>query len=240
MSRFIPNKLYYLLPYAFRRTVFRVYKPHEFHRLQFIRQEKLSPFIQNECIFIHIPKTGGISVTNGLFGQDTGWHLSAKAYIKIFTKNEFNSFFKFTFVRNPWSRLVSAYHFLKSGGLMPFDKKWAFDNLSQFDTFECFVTNWINRKNVNSYIHFIPQYKFISLNSDLRIIVDYIGRFETLNHDFEIIKSKLRLHNANLPHLNKAVPYSSKNYKYYYNEKTRKIVSDVYSKDIELFKYKFN
>ena len=91
------------------------------------------------CLFVHIPKAAGRSI-EAFFMQRLGMdrdndadrqrlliidnpdpdrgteklaHLSAAEYLQCgyLTRQEFASFFKFGFVRNPWARLVSEYRY---------------------------------------------------------------------------------------------------------------------------------
>ena len=67
------------------------------------------------CIFFHIPKTAGVAVCDGLFGNRGPGHMDVEIAKVVFGKWRFQSFFKFCFVRNPWDRLVSAFHYLRHG-----------------------------------------------------------------------------------------------------------------------------
>lgn len=78
-------------------------------------------FDKYKCIFIHVPKTAGVSVAKSLLGKPTV-HWSALNCRLIFGKEDFNNYFKFSFVRNPFTRLISAYEFLRNGGYGPSDK----------------------------------------------------------------------------------------------------------------------
>ena len=73
----------------------------------------LKVFDEKKCIFFHIPKTAGISLVKALFGDLDWGHRDVNYYINVFDKKRFNDYFKFTFVRNPYDRLFSAYSFLK-------------------------------------------------------------------------------------------------------------------------------
>ncbi len=70
---------------------------------------------KHKCIFVHIPKTAGISVSVSLLGESIG-NMSAMYYRALFGKEDFRLYFKFAFVRNPFTRLISAFEFLKKGG----------------------------------------------------------------------------------------------------------------------------
>ena len=194
----------------------------------------LKAYEQHHCIFIHITKTAGTSVAKGLFGY-LPYHYTAIDYRVIYGRKEFNTYFKFAFVRNPWDRLYSAYRYLKSGGWNAEDKIWYESNIAEYDNFNDFVTKWLTTSNINKHLHFMPQCHFICDSND-KILVDYLAYFETINDDFDRIANKLNI-KAALKHHN-ANPAGS--YIHTYNDETRNIVANVYSKDIALFGYDFN
>ena len=112
---------------------------------------------KNRFIFIHIPRTGGSSIERAL-GHRDWWsihppskHLTTHIAKKIYAKY-WKDYFKFTFVRNPWDRMVSLLKYGKfygvelgeSGQLIPnkYFKKFEkieydprFFNLKQFKGF---------------------------------------------------------------------------------------------------------
>ena len=136
--------------------------------------ETISAFKQKSCIFIHIPKTAGISLSKTMFGNqiDTN-HLSLRRYRLLFSPNDFDNYYKFTFIRNPWDKLFSCYRFLKKGGSTSYHLNWKNNILDQYENFNEFVKGWVNTKNIYSFSHFLPQYWFISLNT-LEINMDFI------------------------------------------------------------------
>ena len=73
-------------------------------------------FPQINTIFFHIPKCGGMTIidlmlSNSLLPVEFKFHLK----VSDFSNNVLDNNFKFTFVRNPWSRLVSHYFFQGPG-----------------------------------------------------------------------------------------------------------------------------
>jgi hypothetical protein len=243
----IPDKIqskFWSLPCATKRITYQTFNPIEYLKLKRSRvlgtvDYSLKPFDDHKCIFVHIPKTAGISITKSLFGNLGAGHMTIKKYQIIFNNIEFNSYFKFTFVRNPWDRLVSAYNFLKKGGFDNYDKFWAQKNLSNYMDFDSFVKNGLRRKSVQSWKHFVPQYKFIC-SEDGMPMVDFIGYFENLDNDFSYVQKKLGISsNSKLLHLNKSMKRNDE-YKEYYTEETKKIVEYVYHKDIQLLGYNFD
>lgn len=231
-------------PYNTRQFLFRTLVPRVHKHFQDMRKtdtkigRSLKPYDEQKCIFVHVPKCAGISISVSLFGNQGGAHLRIPHYQLIFSKREFEAYFKFTFVRNPWDRLVSAFLFLKKGGANRTDKLWAEEHLSRFGDFHTFVTDWVDQKNVNMMKHFVPQHKFICEPRSEIPSVDFIGRFERLHEDFSHIQIKLRS-KSDLQYLNRTEG-SKKDYRDYYTDATRKIVADVYQEDIRIFGYDFN
>lgn len=145
-------------------------------------------FHNTKSIFIHIPKAAGKSVSQSLYGDDKPGHYYAYDY-----KNEsqifFSSYFKFAFVRHPLDRAYSAYSFLTKGGSTQADKRMGELIKEKFKTFDHFANNWLCCGNEQSWVHFIPQSLFTHTNGALSI--DFIGKFETIQTDFELIKEKV-------------------------------------------------
>jgi hypothetical protein len=232
------------LPYELRQLVYRVAEPQVYRNLRRLRpgpesDYPLKPFDQHRCIFVHIPKCAGISVATTLFHGLGGAHTTIRQYQLVFTKREFDEYFKFTFVRNPWDRLVSAFHFLRAGGMHGADRGWAQANLAQYSDFDDFVRRWVNKTNVmSSWIHFLPQSYFIHDPGSNHPRVDFIGYYENLQHDFSYIARRLGVA-AELKELNKGKKKQT-DYREYYTETTKRIVADVYDADIHCFGYDFD
>lgn len=230
----------------------------------------------HKCIFVHIPKAAGQSVESvfvelnnltwenrsGLLlkpnhniklGPPRLAHLKASEYTQCghVPENIFQTYFKFSFVRNPWARLVSEYNYRRQHGdaiyLQPFNEFV----LNAFPTDD--KDDYINAKDY--YRHVMPQWKFLYSNSG-ECLVDFIGRFESLQTDFDKVCNKLGIGAMNLPHKNRTLsglPYykakllslikadkPTKHYSQYYNKEAREYVAQYYAKDIELFGYSFD
>jgi hypothetical protein len=194
----------------------------------------LKPYDDLRCVFVHIPKNAGVSLCNALFGCLGGGHLTARTYRAIFGVECYDSYFKFAFVRNPWDRLVSAYTFLKKGGLNGQDEAWAREHLAVYPDFKDFVKRGLNPGSLYEKLHFIPQWEYL-VNRDGKIAMDFLGRFETLEDDFDQVAKRLRVA-ASLPRAN-ASPRGD--YRSYYDDASAEIVARLYARDIELFRYSF-
>jgi len=175
-----------------------------------------------DFIFFHIPKTGGMSIRRALSIKGP-WHLR----VHHFSEEVRSSSFTFTIVRNPFDRILSAYNYLKAGGSNKGDERMG--NILP-DNFKSFVNN------INQYIDFL-HFQPMSFRLDDNIDnIDYIGKFENLQEDFDSICRALDVECKQLPHVNKS---KYKNYVDYYDDNTRQIVADKYAEDITRFDYKF-
>jgi hypothetical protein len=233
---------FWALPHEVRRAVWRALRPGQFReawkqRQQVERRDSLQPFDRYRCLYVRVPKAAGTSVGRSLFGSDVGSHTTLRGYSLIFSEGEFREYFKFTIVRNPWDRLFSAFSYLKGGGRNASDRRWAEANLAGIDGFETFVTDWLPRADIeNSYVHLVPQYRFLRLRGD-DPAVDFIGHVESINEDFETIRSQLGIA-AELSHLNQSS--RSRNYHQVYTNEMKAIVARAYRKDIDLLGYEFD
>jgi hypothetical protein len=214
-----------------------------------------------KCIFVHIPKTAGQSIEHvflnllGLnwdtreplllkfnydkkLGPPRLAHLKAHEYLKYnyISQSMFDVYYKFSFVRNPWSRIVSFYNYRR---------------YYQLFSFKNFVTKMLKNKIRDKDYWFIgPQYEFI-MDHNGEMLVDYVGRFENLQNDFNNICKALGLNEINLPHVNRARKEISilsflkqnkrekKHYSEYYDSETKEIVENAYKNDIQIFNYSF-
>ncbi len=161
------DPLFWRLPHDTRRYLFSLYKPGAFAFLQDMRlrivsgeQHSYRPYDQHKCIFVHVPKSAGISVSMSLFGNLSGGHVPIRTYSLVFNKVEFDNYFKFAFVRNPWDRVASGYFYLRDGsGLSAFsadpgllERSKAI--LNAYPDFDSFVRGWINKENVAGFFVF--------------------------------------------------------------------------------------
>jgi len=241
---------YALLQHDNRRTLASIFFRKKYKRLQKMRNHNASedeysfkPFDQHRCIFVHIPKSGGVSISRSLFGNLSGGHSRIEEYRILFSKEDFDLYFKFTFVRNPWARLFSAYTFLCKGGFNAKDEKWAAENLAAYKDFNDFVIRGLRKPSTMQYVHFAPQSNFLCYPCSRELAMDFVGFFENIEDDFDIVKRELSL-DPNLPlrHYNKRKARAGcpSNYKTSYSNEAIEIVSELYRRDIELLGYNFD
>jgi len=242
MDKLNKADIYSLFGHKLTYKVYKLFFPKKFLENQNLRskrvgqgQNSLIGFDEKKCIFIHIPKAAGVSLSLGMFDNLGGGHRFITSYYPIYSPQEFKAFYKFTIVRNPWDRLVSAYHFLKEGGFNSVDKSWFEENLSSYENFEEFVNGWVSKENITKFTHFIPQYRYVY--DGKKLCVDKVYKFEEMEMVINDINSRLGLHLKN-EHKNRTQSRND-DYRSYYSDKTKSIVADVYSKDISLFGYEF-
>ncbi len=225
------------------------------------------------ALFVHVPKTAGQSIENFFLkqlgktrfddrkhfllapnndpkkGPPRLAHLNATDYVKFgyLSPMEFQNYFKFAFVRNPFERAVSFYKFYGFNGLVSFNTFILKYFSSYFET-----ENWFFKNQVD----------FIYKNEVL--MVDFVGRYEKLDTDFKKIASSLKIAEDVLPksNISEIKRYSRKSfnvikkhpdilfhfnhrnkqnedYTQIYSSEGKKIVSKFYEKDIDILKYTF-
>jgi len=209
---------------------------------------------KHKCIFVEVPKTGSTSIRAMLgkayiphlnlveiktlmenswtqFGGRTN-RIRAALYqllprerkIEI-GRRQFESYFKFGFVRNPWDRVVSLYERTE-----PIQMK---DKMS-FDEF----VEWIQFSSATC-IHSSPHRYQLDwfLDGSGNMLADFIGRFECLERDWAVVADKLGITEKTLPHARenpRARPYTE-----YYTARTRDLIAQKFKIDIEHFGYDF-
>jgi Sulfotransferase family len=229
--------------HSYRRFCFACIHPIRFKQLQKKRLTvtadgySFRPFVEHRCIFVHIPKCAGVSICRSLFGNLAGGHTTVGFYQIVFEPQEFKDYFKFAFVRNPWDRLVSAFLFLKQGGMNETDQAWAREHLSSFQDFDSFVRHGLRLREIREATHFRPQSDFICLGRN-RPELDFIGFYENLEPDFSYICTRLNLVSSLLTdNKNK---FRRKDYQAYYTEHTRRMVAEFYEDDLRILGYSFD
>jgi hypothetical protein len=196
--------------------------------------------LEYSALFVHIPKTAGTTIQD-LFGigvRERGPHIPAYAY-RWASPAFFDHAFKFAVVRNPWDRVVSAFHFLKSPRY-PDDKAWSDRHLKDVDTFDDFLEALrrpMFRNLVLSELHFHPQISFVG---DLkgRVLVDQVIYFENLTDGLRRVADRLQLAPpAGMEQLNAS---DHRDYRDYYDVRGRELVGQMYAQDVATFGYSFD
>ena len=237
------KSLFWRLPYSLRRKAFLLLCPglaSYYEKLLHGRDGEYSirPMLAQKCLFIHIPKCAGIAVSNALFNCRAGGHLPLRLLNNAFPPQQYNRLFKFTVVRNPYARLLSAYSFLSSGGLTNEDAAWSARVLSAYGNFSEFVEGWLTPDRAQRTLHFRPQSWFLKIPGQEISDIDFIAHQETLSTDFDRLCQRLGIINASLGLHNRS-PSHEADYRALYSARARQIATDVYQEDLERFGYSF-
>jgi len=192
-------------------------------------------------IFIKPNKIAGTTIVNALVNAKClTWEDVAKApggnnhqtYQELETElGSLKSYFVFSFVRNPYERILSFYLYLKEKEI----PKKLNENRPLIKNEEIARSSG-SFKNAIKNGFMIPSFMSYFINNEGEINLDFIGRFENLQHDLNIICDKIKIPRQQLPHKNET---DHKHYTEYYDEETKQIVAEKYAKDIEYFGYKF-
>lgn len=168
-------------------------------------------------------------------------HLSPDKIRKRIGERIWEKYLKFTVVRNPWDLVVSSYWWevnkkvslkdylsvINLRALLDYAKDA--QKIKRPRNFTVFVKN-IPKVYINTNYYFHPNGKPIA---DLYI------RYEKLDSDFKKVCKKLEIPHERLLSLKSKTRKSRKHYSKYYKKGTKKIVADIFKKEIEYFNYIF-
>lgn len=190
-------------------------------------------YLKHRIIFVHIPRTGGTSMTRLLYGRRCG-HFCAFEIVEKLGVEAFNGLVSFVVTRNPYDRLISAYEFIRHGGGreggVRFEKEFS---LPAFDNFKSFVKDWLIYQNTETInLLFRPQYLFI-FNSDLLPIVNNILKLE----DRSKLDNFLNNINTQTPFRERLNSSKRPDIDDYYNSETMQLVYEFYKMDFNLLNY---
>ncbi len=189
---------------------------------------------QLKCIFIHIPRTAGSSLSTAVNRgrkREEGViegpiHFGKNWVIKEYGESLWDSYFKFSFVRNPWDRLLSQYSWRVAKG--------------QDDVQDRDFNEWVIWRSKQTKKREMLTKQVDTILCGSKIIVDFIGRYENLHEDYNKLCESLNVADPmQLPHKHNKKD-GRKHYTEIYNSETKDIVSEYYSRDIEMFNYKFS
>ncbi len=228
---------------------------------------------KHKILFIHIPKTGGGTVEKslGIFGEDNNGSLKSN-YNILYGKEknnflqhltlieinnlkikEINNYKKISFVRNPYDKIVSEYHWrIQVYGKKNINfKKYLFEEVIPRKNGENkFIKNFYKNESLIPLMdrHYLDQYKFL-INEKGNFESDFIGKFENLEKDFfkifnfQINKDQIHKSRANYLYYlyKKFMPnfLKKKAYRKFYDNETKDLISKEYSKDLEYFNYNY-
>lgn len=188
---------------------------------------------KNKYIYIATPKTGTTSIQKLLVdnydgekdftGLSDGKHCGAKYALRNHNKA---GFFSFSFVRNPWDRLVSWYGMLQRN----------FPNYNhsfgEFLRYTCGLIDSEIYSNMGK-MHNMSQERWCDA-------VDFVGRYENLDADLNKVFAHLELPAVQASQLPQKNVSKHRNYvKGYYTDFLKDMVAEKCAWEIDKFGYKF-
>jgi hypothetical protein len=200
----------------------------------------------HKFIFAAIPKTGTHSVRQalrehmgpqdleqvGLFVQKRlpipelaqlqHGHLSLQQIRPYMRAEEWQSFFKFAFVRNPFDRFVSYCAFITR-------------DQGDFEKDPQRVMRHFIANPPMAHILFQPQHRFVT-DERGELLADKVGRVEEMQHSYDEIAKRIGIPTAQLERVNSS---KRRDYREYYDDSLKDGVAELYSRDLELFGYEF-
>jgi hypothetical protein len=200
----------------------------------------------HKFIFVAVPKTGTHSVRQalrhhmgpqdleqvGLFvkkhfpipelAQLQHGHLSLQQIRPYLRAEEWESFFKFAFVRNPFDRFVSYCAFMTRDS-------------GQFEADPKVVMHQMLANPPLQHILFQPQHLLMT-DAAGELMTDYVGRVEEMQRSYDEICKRIGIPTAELERVNSS---RRKDYRDYYDQPLIDGVAKVYARDLELFGYQF-
>jgi hypothetical protein len=202
---------------------------------------------QHKYIFFAVPKTATHSIRDALrlskgiedweqqmlFGSQSlpidgiakigHGHISAREIEPVLAPDQWEQYFKFAFVRNPFDRFVSACAFLNRHN----------------PQFKQRPNEWMkvamSRAQFRQRVLIRPQYEQL-INVDDELALDFVGRYETLQDSLNHILDHLSLPKALLEVHNQSDHYS---YRHYYDDALMHQVKEFYKQDLDTFGYCF-
>lgn len=210
---------------------------------------------QHKIIFIHIPKCAGSSIKDYYFNSPQldwktpnydllyGWcpkrkihlqHATSKQLLEteLISEQVFKTYFKFTFVRNPYDRSYSDYLWVQKDRKIKGSFK---DYIFAKGPFEQILRN----SNYKEYRgdHLRPQTDFFYTEGDYQI--NFLGRFETLKNDLKLLNQELGFQKPFNQHSKKNKKRLS-HYSLFYTGSKKRWVNDKYKKDLSALNYTFD
>lgn len=209
---------------------------------------------KHKCIFVHIPKTAGTSI-NSFFHPGVSFHYKNPDYDRLFgwcpkrklhmqhatakqlleteliTNEQWDTYFKFTFVRNPWDRAYSDYLFIKKFANIEGSFKEYIERKGNFRKI------FTDKSSIN-YLgdHLIPQSDFFEKEG--KHSLNFIGRFENFTNDINFVLNSLSIKEDFNLHENSS--NRKKNYSLFYTNSNKRLVERKYQTDIDSFNYSFD
>jgi len=185
------------------------------------------------CVFIRIGKTGSTSVVKGLFG---GARNAAIISTDGRWQKEFEGFFTFAFVRNPFDRLCSCLRMFRQAPARDENDAQMRRSLT-LDVLMDILEEPPSREEIGLRTkirgHSLPM-STPGLHLDR---CDFLGRFESFERDYRQLASRLGIVVAAVPHERST---GSQDYRTLFSPAQRARAERIYTEDLARFGYRFD
>jgi len=153
-------------------------------------------------------------------------HSRAMEIKKYIGSQNWEDYFTFSFVRDPWDRIVSLYYWYQSYNWN--DPEGLAKKIRKIPDFDGFVkSEFLQQPSCSDYIC-----------DSGKSIVDFIGKLENFETDFKNVCNEIGLPEIQI--LKENISQRKRDYKEYYNEETIQLIAKKYDDDIKNFNYGFN
>jgi Sulfotransferase family len=207
-------------------------------------------------IFVHIPKTAGLAVTDafGKYGRPRGrtiWrsisrrlpfqespasahfrvHEPVSKMIAKLSRPVFDSFVSFSVIRNPFDHAVSHYEYMKQFRIESTAQKVGEMSFRDYLEYRMKPPFW----NDTIFAR-MPDQCYYLMDGDGKIAVNRLVRFEQLGTELESLSRDLKLPDFNLRHVNKTQA-AKKPMDDYFDATTIDLVRRIYDRDFDALGY---
>lgn len=205
-------------------------------------------------IFVHIPKTGGTSLSLALENRamaddiligDTPKAVKRRGRVKkmrgdrrlwkhsrisdiegLEAVGDLSRYFVFALVRNPWDRMVSYYHWLRDQ---------SFEHRAVELAKELSFSDFLNHPETQVMLRAERYSDYVRMQSGDELEAHFI-RLEALEEDLKPVEDHLGF-KLDLPHVNRSE--RDADWRGYYSDADAALVADCYAEDIARFGYGF-
>ena len=167
-----------------------------------------------------------LELKTGKFTSPASIRMSTNTNVLAEFKKIWEDYFKFAFVRNPSDHFLSVYLYLKQHKAKNTECFKNYSKIQEKTNFSA-LSDW----------SFTGLFDRISDEND-KIIVDFVGKHESIKEDWDFILKKVGIKKLNLLHINKSNK-NEKDLEWHYTKTEKDVVKKLYKKDFEKFKYDF-
>jgi len=203
------------------------------HQFIFLRMRKVaSTSMKTILLPLSVPRpTGRLAHLKSRAKLEWDYHKYAfrahddiRAAQKRMPAESFDRYFKFTFVRNPWDRLVSEYEFL-----LRKTEHGRHERVKKLGGFSDFIRMQIPRRDAYQINMMCDRHG--------KVLMDFIGKLENLQNDWNTVCDRIGIPHQELQRKNAS---ERSHYQDYYDAESRLLVARHWAREIELFGYRFD